>query len=217
MSDYSPVHLCPPAGSDTLPCCGRTVDQVLAAMGQLTTFAHQVTCAEREMAELVVDTDDGESPFGWREDETTERAPALATALRAVRRQCIAWTRPPTSSSWNARNRDLGVAVAARALLDIIDRLVPGLDDADPEEAAQLPHLVDRFAAVLVTTVRSGFTGQPPPRLHGTGHFYDGRCALCTGDVDALADALVQAVTRTPLPHLGGRQEHRRTRAYKRD
>jgi hypothetical protein len=31
-----------------------------------TTDPDRVTCTVRTVAELVVDTDDGESPFGWR-------------------------------------------------------------------------------------------------------------------------------------------------------
>lgn len=34
-----------------------------------TAYAREVTRTEREMAQLVVDTDDGESPFGWREND----------------------------------------------------------------------------------------------------------------------------------------------------
>lgn len=201
MNDHRPVHLCPPAGSRILPCCDRDVDAAV----RLTNFAHEVTCTDRKIAELKADTDDGESPFGWREPDVQVRAPALATALRAVRRQCTAWMKPAPSLTWDARNRDLGVAAAARILLDVIDHLVPGLDDADPDEAAQRPRLADRLAAALLTTVRTDCTGQPP-QIHGDGgHFYDGRCALCTSDIDALAAALVHTITHTPLPHIGGR------------
>lgn len=117
------VHQRPPAGSRTLPCCGRDI----GAAFRLTPLADDVTCTDRKIAELVVDTDDGESPFGWREDEG----------------------------------------------------------------------LAERFAAVLVSTPRADCTRQPPA-IHGEGgHFYDGRCALCTGDIGALAAALADAA-RTP-------------------
>lgn len=75
MSDSSPVHLWPPQGSRILPCCHRTVDaEDLAVIGRLTTLTREVTCNEREIAQLVVDNDDGESPFGWRENDSLTRA-----------------------------------------------------------------------------------------------------------------------------------------------
>lgn len=60
------VHACPPAGSGPVPCCGRTVTELLPG-DSTTSDAHEVTCTDRAVAELVVDTDGGESPFGWRQ------------------------------------------------------------------------------------------------------------------------------------------------------
>lgn len=198
------VHLCPPVGSGLMPCCDRTPFE-LPLDDRLTTSAHEVTCTDRELAELVVDTDGGESPFGWREDTVEERETTLTAALRAVRQQCIAWTQPTGALTWDARNRDLGVGVAAGVLVAMIDHFAPGLDDPDdPDEPAQRPGLTDRFAAVLTTTTCTDLV-RGPRTFHGRGgHTYDGRCALCTGDVEALAVACAQAVTRLPLPHLGG-------------
>ncbi len=209
MTGTEHVHLCPPVGSGLTPCCDRPVS-ALAPRDRITTYGHEVTCTERALAVLVVEQDDGESPFGWREDTDPGPAPAsgrgraLTAALRAVRRQCQQWARPTGAVTWDARNRDLGVAAAAGVLIDIIDRLAPGLGDGDPDEAAQQPRLEDRLAAVLATTARADCPGWALRGFHGEGgHAFDARCAMCTGDIDALAAALTDAVTHTPLPHLG--------------
>lgn len=198
------VHLCPPAGSELMRCCDRTVAQIGPA-DSVTTYAHEVTCTDREMAELVVDTDGGESPFGWRETSPEQREAILTAALRVVRKQCAAWTMPTSALTWDARNRDLGVSVAAGVLLALIDHYVPGVDQGDdPEEAMQRPGLTDRFAAVLASTPTRECSGSPvPPHEHG-GPVFFAYCALCAGDVEALAVALARITTRTPLPHLGG-------------
>lgn len=122
------VHQRPPAGSRTLPCCGRNI----GAAFRLTPLADEVTCTDRKIAEVVVDTDDGESPFGWRED-----------------------------------------------------------DD-----------LTDRFAAVLASTPSREYPGRQVPTHEHGGPVYVVYCALCTGDVDALAAALADAA-RTSPPHPG--------------
>lgn len=197
------IHLCPPAGSAVMPCCARSISE-LTVRDRITSAVNEVTCTDRAWAELVVDQDGDENPFGWREDVIHGRAPALAAALCAVRRQCKQWSMPTAASTWDARNRDLGVAVAAGVLIEVIDRLAPGLDDPDADEAAQRPGLVDRFAAVLASTLSTLWRDSQPLDVHThDGRGYDARCALCTGDVEALAVALAESVTRKPLPHLG--------------
>jgi hypothetical protein len=185
-------------------CCDRTVAE-LATGDSVTTYAHEVTCNDREIAELVVDTDGGESPFGWRETSPEQREATLLTALRTVRRQCAAWTLPTSALTWDARNRDLGVAVAAGVLLALIDHYAPGIDEGDnPEEVIQRPALADRFAAVLASTPSRASSGLTvPPHEHGGAVFF-AYCALCAGDVEALAAALARVTTGAPLPHLGG-------------
>lgn len=197
------IHLGPPPGSGLTPCCDRSISE-LPTGDRVTSDRDEVTCTDRDVAELVVDTDRGENPFGWSENTVKAKAPALAAVLVAVRRQCIAWTTQPTGAAHrDTRNRDHGVNFAAGVLLAVIDGLLPGLDEPDQDEAAQRPNLTDRFAAVLVSTSRADWPEHGPTGLHGTGHRYDARCALCTGDVEALAAALAAAITRTPLPPLG--------------
>lgn len=198
------VHLCPPAGSELMRCCDRTVAEI-GTGDSVTTYAHEVTCTDREMAELIVDTDGGESPFGWRETTAEQREATLTAALRAVRKQCAAWTLPTSALTWDARNRDLGVSVAAGVLVALIDHYTPGVDEGDdPDEVMQRPGLTDRFAAVLASTPkRDACHSQVPPHEHG-GPVFFAQCALCAGDVEALATALARVATGTPLPHLGG-------------
>lgn len=199
------VHLCPPVGSGIMPCCARTPFE-LPSNDRITTYAHEVTCTDREVAELVVDTDGGESPFGWRENTVEAREATLTAALRAVRQQCAAWTQPTGALTWDARNRDLGVSVAAGVLVALIDHFAPGLDDPDdPDEPAQRPGLTDRFAAVLASTPNSQWSDGRTIDVHQHGGPHiDLRCALCTGDVEALAAACAKTITLIPLPHLGG-------------
>ena len=49
----------------------------------------------------------------------------------------------------------------------------------------------------LRTTPRSDCADWPPRTPHGGGHDYDMRCALCSGDVDALTNAVHTAVAGT--------------------
>lgn len=201
------VHGCPPLGEGFTPCCGRTPFE-LPMHHPVTTDPGQVTCRDKELAQLVAvvaDTDDGESPFGWRELPDPQRASLLTDVLRAVRRQCAAWSQPTSVSNWDGRNRDLGVAVAARILIEVIDQAAPGIADEadDQDEVMQRPSLTDRFAAALTTTPRTSNADQGLNVLHGDGgHYYDVRCALCSSDADALASALVRSLLGSPLPHI---------------
>ncbi|GGJ69647.1 hypothetical protein GCM10010121_095430 [Streptomyces brasiliensis] len=78
---------------------------------------------------------------------------------------------------------------------------MPGLHDEDTDQAAIKPQLHDRITTVLLMTPRADAAEHGPSTPHGKGgHTYDGRCALCTGDTDALTEALLHAFTATVLP-----------------
>ncbi|MGY3199795.1 hypothetical protein [Streptomyces sp. TE5632] len=63
------IHECPPPGGSFTPCC-LALTSDLPRTDLLTTDPGRATCTLRRTAELNVDTDDGESPFGWREPLT---------------------------------------------------------------------------------------------------------------------------------------------------
>ena len=65
----SRVHYRPPTGPSLLPCCGRDANSLPTA-ARTTECESETTCTDRRVAELVVDTDGGESPFGWSEPAT---------------------------------------------------------------------------------------------------------------------------------------------------
>ncbi|GHJ04750.1 hypothetical protein TPA0906_66150 [Streptomyces olivaceus] len=73
------------------------------------------------------------------------------------------------------------------------------LGDATPGEIADavLAALREAVAAALVTTRRTDYEGAADHRSHR----YDARCALCAGDVDALADAVTAAVLPATTRH----------------
>ncbi len=56
-----------------MPCCGRPPGEV--TNHRVSTDPARVTCRERQTAELQVDTDRGESPFGWS-GQTAAAGPA---------------------------------------------------------------------------------------------------------------------------------------------
>lgn len=199
MSSRSTVHECPPRGESLTPCCGRAPTD-LPDDDRITTVVWQVTCRVRAYAELQVDTDRGESPFGWSDDPETA-VTTLTRTLRAVRRQCVDWTRPTAARTWDSRVRDRSIGLAARIVVDTIDTLAPGIGDEDDDQAAIKPQLKDHITSVLLMTTRgdAGDAGLTSPHGEG-GHVFDGRCALCCGDVEALADALLHAFTATVLP-----------------
>ncbi|MEU7323341.1 hypothetical protein ABZ682_22740 [Streptomyces griseoviridis] len=64
MNALPVVHEMPPSGGAHTSCC-------LALPGELplrdvfTRDPRRVTCTIRQIAELAVDSDRGESPFGW--------------------------------------------------------------------------------------------------------------------------------------------------------
>ena len=78
-----------------------------------------------------------------------------------------------------------------RAVAQIIGEVTPV---ADPEPAAQSPAdraaLRERIADVLLTTRRTDYADLGVQADHRR-HRFDARCALCTYDVDALADAVL--------------------------
>ncbi|MEU4051311.1 hypothetical protein AB0F09_19190 [Streptomyces olivaceus] len=63
--------------------------------------------------------------------------------------------------------------------------------------AADPAVLRETVADALVTTRRTGYDGAADHRSHR----YDARCALCAGDVDALADAVAAAVLPATTRH----------------
>jgi hypothetical protein len=60
------VHENPPVGGTYTRCC-LTIPADLPLNDLFTCDPQRVTCTLRQAAELVVDSYDGESPFGWRE------------------------------------------------------------------------------------------------------------------------------------------------------
>jgi hypothetical protein len=56
----------PAAGRRLTSCCLRMTTE-LPRVDLFTTDPARVTCTLRRGAELVVDSDGGESPFGWRQ------------------------------------------------------------------------------------------------------------------------------------------------------
>ncbi|MFI9418016.1 hypothetical protein [Streptomyces werraensis] len=60
------VHLMPAAGGEHTLCCLSRPDE-LPLTHWYTRDRADVTCTLRERAELAVDLDGGESPFGWRD------------------------------------------------------------------------------------------------------------------------------------------------------
>jgi len=60
------VHECPPPGGSFTRCCLRTSSE-LPLCDLFTRDPDRVTCALPDTALVVVDTDGGESPFGWSE------------------------------------------------------------------------------------------------------------------------------------------------------
>jgi hypothetical protein len=51
--------------------------------------------------------------------------------------------------------------------------------------------LAERIARILTSTTRTDWKEYPLRTVHGAGHIYDIRCALCAGDTDALTAALL--------------------------
>ena len=158
------------------------------------------------LSHLVADTDRDESPFGWssppqpppaRSGGKVAAAFRAQRALNAVRAQCADWTRPTTAVTWDSRLRDRSIAVAAGVLIDLIDYLTPELAHVQAPAAGQTT-LEDRIATVLRETPRRDhYEPGARPRHDDTpeGHSYDMQCALCTGDIDALTAALMDAFT----------------------
>ncbi|MCX4458507.1 hypothetical protein OOK58_42095 [Streptomyces sp. NBC_01728] len=62
----SVLHQCPPPGGAFTPCC-LSMTTELPAVDLFTTDPERVTCTVHCAAELRVDLDGGESPFGWRQ------------------------------------------------------------------------------------------------------------------------------------------------------
>ena len=60
------IHLMPPEGGTVTLCC-LTRPTELPLGHWYSRDRADVTCTVREHAELAVDLDDGESPFGWRD------------------------------------------------------------------------------------------------------------------------------------------------------
>ncbi|MEU1853960.1 hypothetical protein ABZ499_33055 [Streptomyces sp. NPDC019990] len=58
------VHEMPPPGGAYTHCC-LTLPAELPHLDLFTRDPERVTCTVRDVAELVVDNDRGESPFGW--------------------------------------------------------------------------------------------------------------------------------------------------------
>ncbi|MEU6595063.1 hypothetical protein ABZ923_38700 [Streptomyces sp. NPDC046881] len=58
------VHEMPPAGGAHTRCC-LTLPAELPTLDLFTRDPDRVTCTVRQAAELAVDSDRGESPFGW--------------------------------------------------------------------------------------------------------------------------------------------------------
>ncbi|MFF0092761.1 hypothetical protein ACFYSF_22750 [Streptomyces canus] len=58
------VHEMPPAGGAYTSCC-LSVPAELPLLDVFTRDTERVTCTVRHAAELPVDSDRGESPFGW--------------------------------------------------------------------------------------------------------------------------------------------------------
>ncbi|WP_328434527.1 hypothetical protein [Streptomyces sp. NBC_00425] len=66
MNGEGLVHEMPRAGGTVTGCC-LTVPAELPTLDCFTRDPGRVTCTVRTVAELTVDQDDGESPFGWRD------------------------------------------------------------------------------------------------------------------------------------------------------
>jgi hypothetical protein len=60
------LHECPPPGGAFTSCCLRMTTE-LPRVDLFTTDPARVTCTLRRGAEVHVDSDGGESPFGWRQ------------------------------------------------------------------------------------------------------------------------------------------------------
>jgi hypothetical protein len=58
----------------------------------------------------------------------------------------------------------------------------------------QATELRTQLADILRNTPRTDSADWPRPTTHGAGHRYDGRCALCTSDIDALTEAVAAAI-----------------------
>ncbi|MDQ1018822.1 hypothetical protein [Streptomyces afghaniensis] len=58
------VHDMPPSGGACTSCCLLLPDE-LPVVDLYTRDPQQVTCTVRHQAEMPVDNDGGESPFGW--------------------------------------------------------------------------------------------------------------------------------------------------------
>jgi hypothetical protein len=75
VSDPTPlVHELPPAGGAYTSCC-LSLPADLPAADLYTRDPQRATCAMRITAETPVDTDRGESPFGWSAPTSPRKDP----------------------------------------------------------------------------------------------------------------------------------------------
>jgi hypothetical protein len=81
----------------------------------------------------------------------------------------------------------------------------PAATPADPAPATNPDTLRDRIADALLTTRRTDYADLGVKANHRQ-HRFDARCALCTYDVDALADAVLAVL---PAPTDQAAEEHR--------
>ncbi|WP_030672299.1 hypothetical protein [Streptomyces sp. NRRL B-1347] len=177
----NPTHACPPLGSERTGCCDSHLIR-LPASHSVTSDPSQVTCGGQQ--------------------EPPDAEARLMRTLRAVRRQCQEWARPSGARTGDSHLRDRPLNLAASVLLELIDHMAPGVSDDDQEQRDLTPTLHDRVATVLVTTVRDGVPTIPGLRFpHGEGgHVFDDDCAMCIGDIDSLATAIIRAVTLAAPP-----------------